>query len=89
MDNNITMDAMIGCLGRLGASAPPEEAALTIPLARYRFNCPYCGKETWGQTNLEDPEITTRCKCGGNVKLRWDSKAKEYQAITKGEQEYE
>lgn len=28
MDNNITMDAMIGCLGRLGASAPPEEAAL-------------------------------------------------------------
>lgn len=28
MDNAITMDAMIGCLGKLGASSPPEEAAL-------------------------------------------------------------
>ena len=52
---------------------------LTAPLARYRFTCPYCEKEAWGQTNLEDPEITIRCKCGGNVDLRWVPKAKEYQ----------
>lgn len=37
---------------------------LTAPLARYRFTCPYCEKESWGQTNLEDPDITVRCKCG-------------------------
>ena len=52
---------------------------LTTPLARYRFTCPYCEKETWGQTNLEDPEITIRCKCGGDVDLRWNPKAREYQ----------
>lgn len=52
---------------------------LTAPLARYRFTCPYCEKETWGLTNLEDPEITVRCKCGGDVDLRWNPKAREYQ----------
>lgn len=51
---------------------------LTVPLAGYRFTCPYCEKETWGQTNLEDPEITIRCKCGGDVELRWVPKVKEY-----------
>lgn len=52
---------------------------LTVPLGRYRFTCPYCEKETWGQTNLEDPDITVRCKCGGDVELHWAPKAKEYQ----------
>ncbi len=52
---------------------------LTGPLARYRFTCPYCEKDSWGYTNLEDPEITIRCKCGGDVELRWNAKAKEYQ----------
>lgn len=52
---------------------------LTAPLAMYRFNCPYCEKESWGRTNLEDPEITVRCKCGGDVDLRWNPKAREYQ----------
>ena len=52
---------------------------LTTPLARYRFTCPYCEKESWGQTNLEDPEITVRCKCGGDVNLRWVPKLREYQ----------
>ena len=52
---------------------------LTVPLARYRFTCPYCEKESWGQTNLEDPDITVRCKCGGDINLRWVSKLREYQ----------
>jgi len=52
---------------------------LTVSLAKYRFTCPYCEKETWGRTNLEDPDITVRCKCGENVNLRWNPKAKEYQ----------
>jgi len=47
-------------------------------VARYRFTCPYCEKESWGLTNLEDPNITIRCKCGGDVDLRWVPKAKEY-----------
>lgn len=52
---------------------------LTGQLGRYHFTCPYCEKETWGKTNLEDPEITVRCRCGGDVELRWEPKAKEYQ----------
>lgn len=52
---------------------------ITAPLARYRFTCPYCERDGWGQTNLEDPDITVRCKCGGDINLRWASKAKEYQ----------
>ena len=52
---------------------------LTAPLALYRFTCPYCQHEGWGKTNSEDPEITIRCKCGGDVDLRWVPKAKEYQ----------
>ncbi len=30
-------------------------------------------------TNLEDPEITIRCKCGMDVDVIWAPKAKEYQ----------
>jgi len=52
---------------------------LTASLARYRFTCPYCEKESWGYTNLEDPAITIRCKCGGDIELQWNAKAKEYQ----------
>ena len=52
---------------------------LTAPLARYRFTCPYCEREGWGLTNLEDPDITVPCKCGGSVDLRWAPKSKEYQ----------
>ena len=51
---------------------------LTVPLARYHFTCPCCEKETWGKTNLEDPNITIRCKCGSNIDLWWVPKAKEY-----------
>lgn len=51
---------------------------LTVPLARYRFTCPYCEKEAWGQTNLEEPEITVRCKCGRDINLEWVSKVREY-----------
>lgn len=52
---------------------------LTGPLVRYRFTCPYCEKDSWGYTNLEDPAIIIRCKCGGDVELQWNTKAKEYQ----------
>lgn len=53
---------------------------LTAPLARYRFTCPYCEKEAWGKTNLEDPEITARCPgCGEEVKMRWNPSEREYQ----------
>ena len=52
---------------------------LTTPLALYRFTCPYCQHEGWGKTNLEDPEITVRCKCGEDVTLEWTPSEKEYQ----------
>lgn len=52
---------------------------ITGQLGRYHFTCPYCEKETWGKTNLEDPEITVRCRCGGDVEVRWAPEAKEYQ----------
>lgn len=52
---------------------------LTAPLAKYHFTCPYCEREKFGKTNLEDPEITVRCNCGGDVDLRWNPKAREYQ----------
>jgi len=51
---------------------------LSAPLARYRFTCPYCEKECWGQTNLEAPDITVRCKCGRDVTLEWTPPEKEY-----------
>lgn len=51
---------------------------LTTPLARYRFTCPSCQHEGYGQTNLEDPEITVPCKCRADVKLRWVPAVKEY-----------
>jgi len=52
---------------------------LTAPLARYHFTCPYCEHEGFGKTNLEDPEIEVRCKCGEDVALRGNPDAKEYQ----------
>ena len=52
---------------------------LTAPLARFRFTCPCCQQEGFGKTNLEDPEITVRCKCGEEVALEWRPTAKEYQ----------
>lgn len=52
---------------------------LTAPLARFAYTCPYCEQTRWGKTNLEDPEITVRCKCGGDVDLRWNPSTKEYQ----------
>lgn len=51
---------------------------LTIPLARYHFTCPYCEMERWGWTNLEDTNISVKCKCGGTVDMQWTPKAKEY-----------
>lgn len=52
---------------------------LTVPLATFAYTCPYCEQTRWGKTNLEDPEITVRCKCGGDVNLRWVPKSREYQ----------
>lgn len=52
---------------------------LTAPLARFNYTCPYCEQTRWGHTNREDPDITVRCKCGGDVDLRWNPKAREYQ----------
>lgn len=52
---------------------------LTAPLARFAYTCPYCEQTRWGRTNLEDPEITVRCKCGGDVDLQWNPSTKEYQ----------
>ena len=52
---------------------------LTVPLAAFAYTCPYCEQTRWGKTNLEDPEITVRCKCGGDVNLRWVPKSREYQ----------
>lgn len=52
---------------------------LTVPLARFAYTCPYCEQTRYGRTNLEDAEITVRCKCGGDVILRWDTQAREYQ----------
>ncbi len=51
---------------------------LTVPLANFTYTCPYCEQTRWGKTNLEDPEITVRCKCGGDVNLRWAPKSREY-----------
>ena len=52
---------------------------LTGQLGRYHSTCPHCQHESWGKTNVEDPEIAVRCKCGEDVELRWNPKAKEYQ----------
>lgn len=52
---------------------------LTAPLATFAYTCPYCEQTRWGKTNLEDPDITVRCKCGGDVNLRWAPKSREYQ----------
>lgn len=51
---------------------------LTGQLGRYHFACPYCQHEGFGKTNLEDPEITVRCKCGKDVDLTWVPEVKEY-----------
>lgn len=51
---------------------------LTKPLARFHYTCPYCEMERWGWTNLEDPTISVKCKCGGMVDMQWEPKAKEY-----------
>ena len=52
---------------------------LTGQVGRYHLVCPYCQREGWGKTNLEDAGITVRCKCGEDVELRWVPEAKEYQ----------
>ena len=52
---------------------------LTAPTARFAYTCPYCEQTRWGRTNLEDPEITVRCKCGGDIDLQWNPKTREYQ----------
>lgn len=51
---------------------------LTRPLARFQYTCPYCEMQRWGWTNLEDANISIKCKCGGMVDLQWVYKAKEY-----------
>jgi hypothetical protein len=51
---------------------------LTVPLATFAYTCPYCEQTRWGKTNREDPDIMVRCKCGGDVNLRWEPKSREY-----------
>ena len=51
---------------------------LTKPLARFHYTCPYCEMERWGWTNLEDPTISVKCKCGGMIDMQWVPRAKEY-----------
>ncbi len=57
---------------------------LTAPLAQFTYICPDCNMPRWGQTNLEDPDITVRCKCGRNVNLRWTPNSREYQLTERG-----
>ena len=52
---------------------------LTKPMAKFKYICPYCEAERWGLTNLEDPTISVKCKCGRMVDMQWVPKAKEYQ----------
>lgn len=53
-------------------------ADLTKPLARFHYTCRYCESERWGLTNVEDADISVKCKCGGMVDMQWEPKAKEY-----------
>lgn len=41
-------------------------------LRDFRYDCGCCGRNSYGKTNLEEPEITIPCKCGNPMTLRWD-----------------
>ena len=56
-----------------------------IPLdntARFEFECPTCGKRTFGRTNIETATIAAgsmNCVCGTNChELRWDPDARSF-----------
>ncbi|MGN0706597.1 MAG: hypothetical protein ACI4JC_01175 [Faecalibacterium sp.] len=47
-------------------------------LGRFEFDCPECGKHTFGQTNIEDATLEFKCICGADHSLEWNSKSKAY-----------
>ena len=51
---------------------------LTAPLAKFSFTCPSCDRDGWGKTNSEDAEICVDCRCGEELVLEWNARAKEY-----------
>ena len=51
---------------------------LTRPLARFEYTCPYCEAKIRGLTNMEEPDITIKCRCGSPVDLQWVPKIREY-----------
>ena len=51
---------------------------LTKPLARFEYTCPYCEAKIFGLTNMEEPDVTIKCRCGSPVDLRWVPKIREY-----------
>lgn len=59
-----------------------KDCGHVIPLtntALFEFDCPTCGKHTFGRTNIEDADLTFPCGgCNTEVKLTWNPKAKKY-----------
>jgi hypothetical protein len=51
---------------------------LTAPMAKYQFDCPYCGKHGFGTTNIQDATFTVGCTCGCNIDLYWNKRRKRY-----------
>lgn len=52
---------------------------LTVPLAQFESDCPYCERHFYGLTNLETVDIHIKHKCGGIVDLEWNPKVHKYQ----------
>lgn len=50
---------------------------LTKPLARFEYTCPCCEAKIFGLTNMEEPDVTIKCRCGSPVDLRWVPKIRE------------
>lgn len=56
---------------------------LTDPtIARFEYNCPSCGRHTYGKTNIEGAEYTDTCQCGEIIKLRWSKLDRQYMGVT-------
>ncbi len=54
------------------------ELDLTVPLARFRYHCPNCGKTRFGRTNVDRPTLEVRCGCGSPISLTWVPKLRMY-----------
>lgn len=48
-------------------------------LRDFRYDCGCCGRNSYGKTNFEDPEITVACKCGNPMTLKWDDEKRTYE----------